>query len=186
MFDFLKNKLLFLLFILLTMKLNAQEFITGKVVNNQGSIITSVNIMPQGSSSTISKADGSFEILCPEDSTSIRVHFSHIGYKTKNIRLYNGEKNIEILLMDSVLPMNEVTISSPKYSRYSNYAAQVIKMNPFEVYTNPHALGDIFSGLQILPGVQRNDNDGRLIIQGGAPNESQTFKEGFILFNQYT
>jgi hypothetical protein len=152
----MKNTLIFLLLILPTINLCAQVLITGKVIDSKGSIIPNVNIVPRGSSPSLSGAGGEFEILCPKDSNSILTHFSSIGYKTKTTKLYRGEKDIQILLLDSIQYLSEVTVRSPKYSRFSNYAAQTIKMNSFEIYTNPHALGDIFGSLQILPGVQRN------------------------------
>jgi hypothetical protein len=46
-------------------------------------------------------------------------------------------------------------------------------------------LGDIGRSLQIISGVQRNENDGRLIIQGGATDETQTYVDGLLFFNQY-
>ena len=166
-------------------KANAQIIINGTVVNSGGIPVSSVNVFPYGSRPTVTNKDGLFEITYPSDSSSIRVLFSCSGFQSKTIKLHKGEKDIQILLMDSVFNLNEVVVNSPRYSRFGNYAAQIIKLNSFEVYTNPQALGDIVGGLHIMPGVQRNDNDGRLIIQGGATDETQTFVDGLLLFNPY-
>jgi hypothetical protein len=168
------------------MQIEAQVIIDGTVINNEGNTLPNVSIFTSVHNSTTTNNDGRFEITCPKDSNSVMVSFSCIGYKLKSIKLYKGEKNVQILLMDSVINMNEISITAPKYSRFSNYAAQITKLNRFEVYTNPHALGDVTGSLQIMPGVQRNENDGRLIVQGGATDETQTYIDGLLLFNQYS
>ena len=173
------------LFILLAGNVDAQVIINGTVVNSKGALLPDVNIIPEGSMQTVTQKDGVFKITCPADSVSIDVTFSRIGYDTKSIKLYKGETDVQILLTDNTVNMDEVVVVAPKYSRFSNYAAQMIKLNRFEIYTNPHALGDITGGLQIMPGVQRNDNDGRLIVQGGATDETLTFVDGLLLFNPY-
>jgi hypothetical protein len=175
-----------LLLALITVNMEAQVAITGKIVDSKGVLIPNVSVFAHGIAPTISASDGLFTILCPDDSTSIVTHFSCLGYKTKSIKLYQGETDIQILLVDSTLYLDEVTVRAAKYSKFSNYQAHTIKMNSFEVYTNPQALGDIFGSVQIIPGVQRNDNDGRLIVQGGGTDETQIYVDGLMLFNPYT
>ena len=185
MVKMLKKAACIVFFMLLVSKIDAQVVMNGTVVNVNGELLPDVYVIPNGSMQTITQKDGSFEITCPDDSVSFQVTFSCIGYSTKNIKLYKGETNIQILLIESAVDIDEVVVRAPKYSKFSNYAAQTIKMNSMEVYTNPQAMGDIIGGLQIMPGVQRNSNDGRLIIQGGSTDETLTFVDGLLLFNQY-
>ncbi|MDR1552695.1 MAG: TonB-dependent receptor [Prevotellaceae bacterium] len=173
-------------FIISTIVLNATVIIDGRVLDNNGLPIPNVSVRVSEQDPTVSDTQGYFRIVCPVDSSSVLVSFTCVGYNTKNVRLYKGEKNIEIVLFDHVIPINEVTVQSTKYSRFSNYAAQIIKMNPFDIYTNPQALGDILGSMTVMPGVQRNDNNGRLIIQGGATDETQIYVDGLMLFNPYS
>ncbi|MDR0612320.1 MAG: carboxypeptidase-like regulatory domain-containing protein, partial [Dysgonamonadaceae bacterium] len=114
------------LFILLAGNVDAQVVINGTVVNSKGALLPDVNIIPEGSMQTVTQKDGSFEITCPADSVSIDVTFSRIGYDTKSIKLYKGETDVQILLTDNTVNMDEVVVVAPKYSRFSNYAAQMI------------------------------------------------------------
>jgi hypothetical protein len=168
------------------MTISSKVSITGTVIDNEGLPIPNVTIYVSEQMPTISDTGGNFEIVCPTDSSSVLVSFTCVGYKAKKVRLYKGEQNIEIVLNDNVVSIEEVTVQTAKYSRFSNYAAQIVKMNPFDIYTNPQSLGDIFGSMTIIPGVQRNDNDGRLIIQGGATDETQIYVDGLLLFNPYS
>jgi hypothetical protein len=46
-------------------------------------------------------------------------------------------------------------------------AAQTYQMSAFDILTNPAAMADVIGNTRVLPGVQTNDNDGRLIVHGG-------------------
>jgi len=88
-------------------------------------------------------------------------------------------------VMDSVRLLQTVTVSAPKYGRFSDYSAQTIQMSSLDIATNPSAMADMIGGLRILPGVQANDNDGRLIIQGGNSEESQIYINDLLVINPY-
>jgi hypothetical protein len=177
--------LLFLL--ILTCSVVYSQSISGKVVDSKNEGIEYATIVSKGSGKrTISEKGGSFSIQYPQDSSFIWVQFACLGYKEKKIKLYKGEKDITIVLQEDVSMLDEVLICPSKYSRFSNYSAQTVKLNSFEIVTNPSTLGDIIAGIKITPGVQSNDNDGRLIINGGATDESQIYVDGLIMFNPYT
>jgi hypothetical protein len=55
-----------------------------------------------------------------------------------------------------------------------------------DIVTNPAAMADIIGNMRVLPGVQANDNDGRLIIQGGNSDESQVYINDLIVANPYS
>jgi hypothetical protein len=84
------------------------------------------------------------------------------------------------------IKLKTVTVKAPKYGRFSDYSAQTIQMSTFDIITNPAAMADIIGNMRILPGVQANDNDGRLIIQGGSGDESQFYINDLIVANPYT
>jgi hypothetical protein len=93
---------------------------------------------------------------------------------------------LKVILLDSVYPIKGVTVAAPRHGRFSDYSAQTIQMSLIDIGTNPAALGDITGGMRVLPGVQTNDNDGRLIIQGGSSGESQIYINDLIVANPYT
>ena len=86
---------------------------------------------------------------------------------------------------DSIRQLKTVTVSAPKYGRFSDYSAQTIQMSALDIVTNPAAMADMIGGMRVLPGVQINDNDGRLIIQGGNSEESQIYINDLLVINPY-
>lgn len=114
--------------VFITVAIEAQVTITGIVVNDKGETVPNVYVISDASHPIVTQKDGMFEINCPIDSSSIIVNFSCLGYKSKKIKLYKGEKDIQVLLLDSVLNIGEVVISTSKYSKFSNYAAQIVKL----------------------------------------------------------
>ncbi|MDR0865879.1 MAG: hypothetical protein LBO74_13250, partial [Candidatus Symbiothrix sp.] len=87
---------------------------------------------------------------------------------------------------DSLKKLPAVIVTGPKYGRFSDYSAQTLQMSTFDIVTNPAAMADIIGNMRVLPGVQSNDNDGRLIIQGGSTGESQIYINDLIVANPYT
>ena len=84
-----------------------------------------------------------------------------------------------------VYKLEEVKVSAAKNGRFSDYAAPVLQMSAFDIVTNPAAMANIIGNMRVLPGVQTNDNDGRLIIQGGSPDESKIYINDLIVMNPY-
>ncbi|MDR2683442.1 MAG: TonB-dependent receptor [Dysgonamonadaceae bacterium] len=82
--------------------------------------------------------------------------------------------------------LKTVTVKGAKYGRFSDYSAQTLQISTFDIITNPAAMADIIGNMRILPGVQANDNDGRLIIQGGGTDESQIYINDLIVANPYS
>ncbi len=81
--------------------------------------------------------------------------------------------------------LSEVKVSASKNGRFSDYSAPTMQMSTFDIVTNPAAMADIIGNMRVLPGVQTNDNDGRLIIQGGSPGESKFYINDLIVINPY-
>lgn len=163
----------------------AQSVLTGSVMNNKANSIGGVHVKYKNQGS-ISNTNGQFVINIPDSLTSFELVFSSIGYKTKKMKVYNGEKDIVVILEDSVVVLEDVTIRSAKYGRIGNYAVQMIPLKPLDIYTSPTALGDIIGAQKMMPGVQSNENDGRLIIQGGDVDESKVYIDGLLLHKPYS
>lgn len=165
--------------------ISAQTKIKGKTTDSEGYPIANVAIT-FGDSHTQSSGSGNFVITIPDGSEYISATFKCIGYKDKTISIYKDEEFVPVVMIDSVKLLNDVAVQSAKYGKRSNYSSQITNLSKFDINTNPNALGDLFGGLRIVPGVESNETDGRLIIQGGASDESKMFIDGLLYFNPYT
>jgi hypothetical protein len=97
------------------------QSISGKVVNSKNEGIEYATIISKGSGKySISSKEGSFSIHCPQDSGFVWVQFACLGYKEKKIKLYKGEKDINIVLQEDISTLDEVLVRPSKYSRFSN------------------------------------------------------------------
>lgn len=164
----------------------AQDMITGRVLNEDGQGLEQVTIAFDHGEAVLSESNGIFRILLGPNQPFVNVTFSCIGYEQKKVKLYKGERDVQIFLKDQVNELETLMVRPSKYGRVRDYAAQTVTLNSFEIVTNPSAMGDVLSGLKITPGVQQNENDGRLIIHGGSPEESNLYLDGLLLFNPYT
>ena len=178
-----------LLFIAIECGLNlqAQTKLNGMVVDKNDRSLPGVSVdFSNGRVKTTTDSDGKFSISYPDTLQNRRLSFRYFGYKTKNVSVNKGQESLKVVLLDSVYRLGSVAVSVPRNGRFSDYSAQTIQMTNFDIVTNPAAMADIIGGMRVLPGVQANDNDGRLIIQGGSPDESQIYINDLIVANPYT
>lgn len=82
--------------------------------------------------------------------------------------------------------LSEVVVRGRKWAKISRYSALSMPLSTLDLQTTPMALGDILGGLQVVPSVQGNDADGRLIVSGGGPNETQTYIDGLLVMHPNT
>ena len=184
-----KDLLCILLFALLECGLNlpAQIKLTGTVVDKDNRSLAGVSVdFSNGFVKTATDMDGKFTLSYPDTLKSRRISFQYFGYKTKSLLVNRGQESLKVILLDSIYRLGSVTVAAPRYGRFSDYSAQTTKMSAFDIETNPAAMADIIGGMRALPGVQTNDNDGRLIIQGGNSDESQIYINDLIIANPYT
>ena len=169
------------------LNLQAQTKLTGMVVDKNDHSLSGVSIdFNNGLFRTTTDNDGKFSITYPDTLQNRRITFRYFGYKTKNLHVNKGQEYMKVVLLDSIFRLNGLTVSAPRNGRFSDYSAQTINMTTIDIGTNPAALGDFIGGMRVLPGVQTNDNDGRLIIQGGSSDESQVYINDLIVANPYT
>ena len=169
------------------LSLTAQTKLDGKVVDKNNQSLPGVSVdFSSGLVKTTTDSDGKFTISYPDTLQNRRLSFRFFGYKTKNLPVNKGQEFMKVVLLDSVYHLDGVTVSAPRNGRFSDYSAQTMQMSAFDMETNPAAMADIIRGMRVLPGVQTNDNDGRLIIQGGNSDESQVYINDLIIANPYT
>ncbi len=168
------------------MGIYAQNRISGEVVDRSNFPIPGVVIgFNNGSIRTASDMEGKFTFNYSDTVKNCRIHFEAFGYKNKSVMVNKNQSEIRVILIDSVYNLQSVTVSVPKYGRFSDYSAQTIQMSSFDIVTNPAAMADMIGNMRVLPGVQVNDNDGRLIIQGGSSEESQIYINDLLVMNPY-
>ncbi len=164
----------------------AQVKVSGTVVNKANVPIPGAYIyFNDGLVETISDINGSFILSCPDTLTMRQLRLEALSYKSKTMQLNKGQTAVRVVLLDSLYSLQTVTISVPKQGRFSDYTAQTVQMSSLDIVTNPAAMADLLANMRVMPGVQVNDNDGRLIIQGGAPGESQVYIDDLIVPNPY-
>ena len=185
----MKKLLCILLFVSVECGLNllAQIKLTGTVVDKDDQSLVGVRVdFSNGLVKTTTDIDGKFTISYPDTLQNRRLSFQYFGYKTKNLSVNKEQESLKVVLLDSIYRLDGVTVSASRNGRFSDYSAQTIQMSTFDIVTNPAAMADIIGGMRVLPGVQSNDNDGRLIIQGGNSDESQVYINDLIVANPYT
>ena len=166
--------------------LQAQTTLTGTVVDKDERSLPGVRVdFSNGWVKTTTDIDGKFTVSYPDTLQNRRISFRFFGYKTKNLLVNKGQQFLKVVLLDSVYRLSGITVSAPRNGRFSDYSAQTLRMSSLDIVTNPSAMADIVGGMRGLPGVQSNDNDGRLIIQGGNSDESQIYINDLIVANPY-
>ena len=101
------KKILFVLSILFTSIIYSQTTISGKVSDESGEPLPSVNILVQGSQTgTVSDFDGNYSI---EVSSKVTLEFSYIGFETQTVNI-DGQTTINITMESSYESMDEVVV----------------------------------------------------------------------------
>lgn len=178
---------LLLLFICFCGLLHAQMTkLSGEIADKTGEPIAGARIdFSNGLIQAVSDNMGKFSFTYPDTLKNRNIHFHLLGYKNKNVIVNKGQQYVRVILTDSLFKLKDIVIARPKYGRFSDYSAQTIKMSSLDINTNPAAMADMLGNMRILPGVQVNDNDGRLIIQGGSPEESKIYINDLLVANPY-
>ena len=129
-------------------------------------------------------------------STLIGVFFAACLFSSFQFVIY-GQPVVTYTRKDSLLidstalnlktkDLSEVVVRGRKWAKISRYSALSMPLSTLDLQTTPVALGDVLGGLQVVPSVQGNDADGRLIVSGGGPNETQTYIDGLLVMHPNT
>jgi hypothetical protein len=185
----MRNYTLLLLFCLIGsgFGLQAQTKVSGEVVDKSNNPLPGVQVnLNNGLLQTVSDNAGKFTLTYPDTLKKRSIRFQSFGHKIKTLILNKGQQTMKVVLLDSAYYLGAVSVSAFKTGRFSDYSAQTLQMSTMDIVTNPAAMADIIGNMRVLPGVQANDNDGRLIIQGGSSDESQVYINDLIVANPYS
>jgi hypothetical protein len=166
----------------------AQTRLSGEITDKANMPVPDVLIyFGAGFLQTVSDVNGKFSFTYPDTLKMRIIRFESLGYRQKEMIVNRGQEFLRVILTDSLFRLQDVVVSRPKYGRFSDYSAQTVQMSNFDIITNPAAMADMLAGMRgIVPGVQTNDNDGRLIVQGGNSDESQIYINDLIVANPYS
>ncbi|MDR3286683.1 MAG: TonB-dependent receptor [Prevotellaceae bacterium] len=167
--------------------LSAQTELSGEIVDKNSNALANVSVsFNNGMVKTISDNAGKFTLTYPDTVKTRNLRFQLFGYKTKAMIINKNQQNMKIILLDSTYNLDGAKVLASRNGRFSDYSAQTLQMSTFDIVTNPAAMADIIGNMRVLPGVQSNDTDGRLIIQGGDTDESQIYINDLIVANPYS
>lgn len=77
--------------------------------------------------------------------------------------------------------ISSVTVRGSKLRKITHYATLSTPLTSFDLQTAPSALADVLAGVELLPAVQGDDTNGRPLVAGGAPEETQLYLDGLLL-----
>lgn len=173
-----------LLFCLFHLAINAQNVISGKVVDPKGKPIGNANIYIEGTydgATSDEKGQFSFETLTHGTATLI---LSSLLYETSSLSIdVSNYKNQTITLKENINTLDAVVITAGTLE--SGDKARVSVLKPLDIVTTAGSAGNIIAALQTLPGTQNVGEDGRLFVRGGEANETQTFVDGIRVAQPY-
>lgn len=181
-----KIPLLLLYCFLISIGVNAQIQISGKVVdaNNEG--LPGVNIIVKGTQiGTISDSDGSYSLPNVPGSTSVLV-FSFVGYDSKEV-LIGSQKIVNVQLLENQDVLNEVVVIGYGTSRKKDLTGSMTAIDSKAIATQSNstvtrALEGMVAGLQIasIDGQPGLDTGIRL---RGAGSTSQNSSNALIVID---
>lgn len=163
---------------------NAQQIISGTVLDEKGKSIAGANVFIEGSYDGASSDEtGKFSFTTSEKGNKILV-ISFLTYETLKVSIDVANcQNKSFKLKESVNTLDAVIVTAGTFDAGDKARVSVLK--PLDIVTTAGAMGDIVSALQTLPGTQTVGEDGRLFVRGGEADETQTFVDGIRVAQPY-
>jgi len=173
----------FLLF-LVALNSNAQQIVSGTVLDEKSKPIVGANIFIEGSyDGSSSDENGNFKFTTTAIGNQILV-ISFLTYETLKAPIDVATcQNKSFKLKESVNTLDAVIVTAGTFDAGDKARVSVLK--PLDIVTTAGAMGDIVSALQTLPGTQTVGEDGRLFVRGGEADETQTFVDGIRVAQPY-
>ena len=163
---------------------NAQQTISGTVVDEKDKPVVGANVFLDGTydgASTDEKGSFSFQSEASGDQTLV---ISFLAFETLKAPIdANNCKDRTFKLKESVNTLDAVVITAGSFSAGEKGRVSVLK--PLDIVTTAGSAGNIIAALQTLPGTQNVGEDGRLFVRGGEADETQTFVDGIRVAQPY-
>ena len=181
-------RLLFFLsvFLLQTAISYAQTYtVAGIVVDDKGAPMMSVNIyIRETLEGTSSREDGSFDFKTTAKG-EITLCAQMLGYTPAYMKgEASGMGRVHLVLHPQNVALQEVFVTAGNYRLQGS--SKWKEMSPVSIATTAGAVGDIYNGIALLPGVQAAGESGKLMVRGGDSREAQTFIDEMHVLSPYT
>ena len=163
---------------------NAQQTISGTVVDEKNKPIAGANVFIDGTydgASTDEKGNYSFKTTSSGNQILV---VSFLTFDTLKVTIdADNCKDKIVKLKASVNTLDAVVITAGSFSAGDKSRVSVLK--PLDIVTTAGSAGNIIAALQTLPGTQNVGEDGRLFVRGGEADETQTFVDGIRVAQPY-
>jgi hypothetical protein len=163
---------------------NAQQTISGTVLDEKNKPIFGANVFIEGTYDGASSDDkGNFSFTTTASGNQILV-VSSLTFETLKAPIEtNNCKDKTFQLKENVNTLDAVVITAGSFSAGEKSRVSVLK--PLDIVTTAGSAGNIIAALQTLPGTQNVGEDGRLFVRGGEADETQTFVDGIRVAQPY-
>lgn len=177
-------RLLFFLFCLFPTMLMAQEVkVQGTIKNPKKVPVQHVNVFIPGTyDGTMSDSLGNFQFKSSAFGKQ-KITFSKVGYTQLEMEV---ELKDSLNLQVTLYPIEEIEAIEIRAGQIMVGNKYNAVLSPLDIVTTAGSMGNIVAALQKLPGAQIAGEDGRLMVRGGDPTETQTFVNGIQVFQPYT
>ncbi len=163
---------------------NAQQTISGTVVDKKNKPVVGANVFIDGTydgASTDEKGNFNFKTTAAGNQLLV---VSFLSYETIKVPIEVEKfQNQTVKLKESVNTLDAVVITAGTFSAGEKSRVSVLK--PLDIVTTAGSAGNIIAALQTLPGTQNVGEDGRLFVRGGEADETQTFVDGIRVAQPY-
>lgn len=141
--------------LILSLPIQAQWY-RGHVRNSAGIPLEGVNIQVEnGQTGCSSNASGFFEIEL-KDSSEVLV-ISHLGYRTKRLRLQGQTAHLDVVLLEDRLGLEEVVVSGNRKGLQAHQNPVILARIEPELFQQVSALS-LAEGLSFSPGLRVENN----------------------------
>ncbi|MEO8414861.1 MAG: TonB-dependent receptor [Ginsengibacter sp.] len=175
------QRLLFLVFILISITGNAQVKISGRITDNHNKILPGISVSIRDSyDGATSDSSGKYYFVTSEKGVHV-LQASATGYKSfeQNINIDATSLNIDISLKEEITELKAVVISAGTFEASDQKRASAL--NPIDIVTTASANGDITNAIKTLPGTQQVGESEGLFVRGGTAAETKIYIDGTLV-----
>jgi len=170
--------------LLFTFLSNAQQTVSGTVVDEKNRPVAGANVFIDGTydgASTDEKGNFAFQTEAKGNQVLV---ISFLTFETLRAPIdANNCTDKTFKLKESINTLDAVVITAGNFSAGEKSRVSVLK--PLDIVTTAGSAGNIIAALQTLPGTQNVGEDGRLFVRGGEADETQTFVDGIRVAQPY-
>ena len=179
----MRPALLCLIILIISVGIQAQSTITGKVKDNKGQPIAGASIsIKESYDGATSDSLGNYKFNTTEKGEKILIT-SSIGYKIteQKVTLGDGQVKADITLKEEPNELKAVVITAGTFEASDTKRTTVL--NPIDIVTTASANGDVTGAIRTLPGTQQVGENGGLFVRGGTAEETKVFIDGTLVNN---